>query len=97
MIVTQCDEGPFRGLHSQTIAVDVNGMHRQLVDLGVLFRDSLGAKRVVDTVRKRMEKFIGYLPLLHAVCNPGLRERHWITVCLKSSFVLVILKVTMFC
>jgi dynein heavy chain len=45
-----------------------------------VFADVSAAKRVTDTVRKRIEKFMGYLPLLHSVCNPGLRDRHWILV-----------------
>jgi len=72
--------GPFRGLDSQIIARDINSMHKQILELGTLFQDSVGAKRVVDTVRTRMDKFISYIPLMHAVCNPGLRQRHWILV-----------------
>ena len=52
-------------------------MHEQMIQLGAIFGDVAGAKRVADTIRKRIEKFVGFLPLLHAVCNKGLRERHW--------------------
>lgn len=72
--------GPFRKLDSQAIATEINNMHRQMTQLGVVFADIHGAKRVADTVRKRIEKFMSFLPLLHAVCNPGLRERHWVLV-----------------
>lgn len=62
------------------IAAEVSAMHRQMIQLGVVFADVIGAKRVAETVRKRIDKFMGFLPLLHAVCNPGLRERHWVQV-----------------
>lgn len=63
-------------------------MHRQMVQLGTVFADVSGAKRVAETVRKRIEKFMGFLPLLHAVCNPGLRERHWTHVRSYHSIIL---------
>ena len=72
--------GPFKHLDSQMITDEVNAMHKQMLQLGAVFADVCTAKRVADTVRKRIEKFMGFLPLLHAVCNPGLRERHWILV-----------------
>lgn len=62
------------------IATEINAMHKEMLKLGAVFADVHAAKRVADTVRKRIEKFMGFLPLLHAVCNPGLRERHWILV-----------------
>jgi hypothetical protein len=65
------------------IADEINAMSQQMKQLAIVFADVSAAKRVTDTVRKRIEKFLGYLPLLHAVCNPGLRERHWILVRLK--------------
>lgn len=67
-------------MDSQAIAAEINSMHRQMTQLGIVFADVNGAKRVADTVRKRIEKFMSFLPLLHAVCNPGLRERHWVLV-----------------
>lgn len=62
------------------IASEINAMYKQMQQLAIVFADVTAAKRVTDTVRKRIVKFMGYLPLLHAVCNPGLRERHWILV-----------------
>jgi dynein heavy chain len=72
--------GPFRKLDSQMIADEITAMYKQMQQLAVVFADVSAAKRVTDTVRKRIEKFMGYLPLLHSVCNPGLRDRHWILV-----------------
>lgn len=73
-------------------------MHEQMIQLGAIFADVPGAKRVADTVRKRIEKFVGFLPLLHAVCNRGLRERHWILVVHVQLFnamsITIILKIS---
>lgn len=35
------------------------------------------AKRVADTVRLKIDKFKVYLPVLDAICQQGLNERHW--------------------
>jgi len=72
--------GPFRNLDSQMVAEEITTLHQQVVQLGSVFADVFGAKRVVETIRKRMEKFISYLPLLHAICNPGFTVRHWTLV-----------------
>lgn len=72
--------GPFKNLDSQEIDKEIHSMHQQTIQLGTIFAEVPGAKRVADTIRKRIEKFIGFLPLLHAVCNPGLRERHWLQI-----------------
>ena len=62
------------------IDTEISAMHKEMLKLGAVFENVSAAKRVADTVRKRIEKFMSFLPLLHAVCNPGLRERHWILV-----------------
>jgi dynein heavy chain len=35
------------------------------------------ARRIAETIRSKIEKFRVHLPVLHTLCNPGLRERHW--------------------
>ncbi|EFX65497.1 hypothetical protein DAPPUDRAFT_333133 [Daphnia pulex] len=72
--------GPFSKLDSQMIADEITAMYKQMQQLAIVFADVSAAKRVTETIRKRIEKFMGYLPLLHSVCNPGLRDRHWILI-----------------
>lgn len=35
------------------------------------------AKRIADQVRMKIDKFKIYLPVLDAICQQGLSERHW--------------------
>ncbi len=35
------------------------------------------ARRIAETIKSKIEKFRVHLPVLHTLCNPGLRERHW--------------------
>jgi dynein heavy chain len=43
---------------------------------------------VANGTKKKLEKFKVYLPLISAVCNPGLRERHWSQMSEVVGFVL---------
>lgn len=38
------------------------------------------AKRIADQVRMKIDKFKIYLPVLDAICQQGLNERHWIQI-----------------
>lgn len=31
----------------------------------------------MSVFRSKIEKFRVHMPILHTLCNPGLRERHW--------------------
>ena len=33
--------------------------------------------KVAEKVKNDLDAFKENVPLLHALCNPGLRERHW--------------------
>ena len=44
------------------------------------FSDSAGPRRVAESIKSKIDKFKANLPLLQCICNPGLRDRHWIEV-----------------
>ncbi|CAG0885871.1 unnamed protein product [Darwinula stevensoni] len=67
----------FVGLNADDIQQEVEGMWRTLYKLSKTFADQPGPRRVADLVRTKIEKFKQHMPVLHTICNPGLRERHW--------------------
>ena len=69
--------GPFKGLDTQVIQKEVEVMYSTAVASGRTFHDIPQARRIAETVRAKIEKFRTYLPILHTLCNPGLRQRHW--------------------
>ena len=69
--------GPFKGLDTSVIQSEVDEMHTTALQSAKTFHDTPQARRIADTVRAKIEKFRTYLPILHTLCNPGLRERHW--------------------
>jgi len=52
-------------------------MKNILVRLSECFYDVPGAKRIVEIVLTKAEKFSTNIPILETICNPGLQERHW--------------------
>ncbi|XP_039753870.1 dynein heavy chain 3, axonemal [Pararge aegeria] len=69
--------GPFQGLDAEQIAEDVEAWWKLLYKLGKQLLEYPGAKRIADMVRNKVEKFKLLLPVLTAICNKGMRERHW--------------------
>ncbi|XP_045448983.1 dynein axonemal heavy chain 3 [Melitaea cinxia] len=69
--------GPFLGLDAEQISEDVEAWWKLLYKLGKQLFEFPGAKRIADMVRNKLEKFKQLLPVLCAICNKGMRERHW--------------------
>ena len=69
--------GPFRGIDSLAAEEEVEAMWRTLYKLGKAFIDTPGPRRVAETVRGKVERFRTFVPVMHCICNPGIRDRHW--------------------
>ncbi|XP_049869343.1 dynein axonemal heavy chain 3 [Pectinophora gossypiella] len=69
--------GPFLGLDAEKISEDVEAWWKLLYKLGRQLYEFPGAKRIADMVRSKVEKFKVLLPVLCAICNKGMRDRHW--------------------
>lgn len=67
--------GPLQGLDSHEIQGQVQAMHEKTMHLSRFFLDYPAARRISETVRAKIEKFRVHLPILHTLCNPGLRDR----------------------
>lgn len=59
------------------VEVDVTQYDRQLYKVDKNFNNKEPAKRIAIALRKNIEDFKHYLPLVNTLFNPGLRERHW--------------------
>jgi len=58
----------------------VDEMHALTFKLSKIFMDQPAARRISENVRGKIEKFKLNMPILHTLCNPGLRERHWVLI-----------------
>lgn len=72
--------GPFEHLNGEHIRNDVQMMSHTIHKLIKQLSTNPQAKRVADQVRLKIDKFTIYLPILDAICQQGLSERHWLLI-----------------
>ncbi|XP_041362756.1 dynein heavy chain 3, axonemal-like isoform X2 [Gigantopelta aegis] len=69
--------GPFVNLNAEEIDSEVSDMWRTMYKLTKVFNDQPGPRRIADSIKGKIDKFKVHLPILHTICNPGIRDRHW--------------------
>ncbi|XP_043257418.1 dynein axonemal heavy chain 3 [Colletes gigas] len=69
--------GPFAGLDADAIHETTENIWRTLYRFSRVLTDVPGARRIVETVRGKVEKFRQLVPVLQIICTPGLQKRHW--------------------
>nr|XP_031846529.1 dynein heavy chain 3, axonemal-like isoform X2 [Nomia melanderi] len=69
--------GPFAGLDAEEINETTETTWRTLYRLSRVLTDVPGARRIVETMRSKVEKFKQLIPVLQIICTPGLQDRHW--------------------
>lgn len=69
--------GPFLQLNGEQIRQDVESMAQVIQKLIKQLANNPQAKRIAEQVRMKIDKFKVYLPILDAICQRGLNERHW--------------------
>nr|KAG5713480.1 hypothetical protein BaRGS_025028 [Batillaria attramentaria] len=69
--------GAFKELNSENIDQEVSDMWRTMYKLTKTFSDQAGPRRIAESVKAKIDKFKAHLPILHTICNPGIRDRHW--------------------
>ncbi|KAL8573170.1 Dynein heavy chain 3, axonemal [Nucella lapillus] len=69
--------GPFKDLNAEDIDAEVSDMWRTVYKLNKTFNDQAGPRRIAESVKSKIDKFKNHLPILHTICNPGIRDRHW--------------------
>ena len=70
-------EGPFLELSPEQVDNDVATWWRQMYKMGKALVGLEGPLQVVAHVKLKLDEFKAHLPLIHAMLNPGMRERHW--------------------
>ena len=75
--------GPFSKLDPEEITADVGEQFRRMYKLCKIFGGSAGGPELekpllaANTTIDKIKKFQKNLPLMSAICNEGLRSRHW--------------------
>ena len=69
--------GPFQNLNGEQIRKEVESMSEVIHKLIKQLAQNPQARRTAEQVRLKIDKFKVYLPVLDAICQQGLVERHW--------------------
>ncbi|KAI8825055.1 dynein heavy chain and region D6 of dynein motor-domain-containing protein [Fimicolochytrium jonesii] len=70
-------DGNLLELDAEQIEGEVDGLKREIYRLlGGLVQDA-APQNIAKQVREKIDEFMVNLPLIHVLCNPGMRDRHW--------------------
>ncbi|DBA79602.1 TPA: hypothetical protein ACH3X1_008288 [Trebouxia sp. C0004] len=68
-------DGPIVAINAEQVATDCEKWYRQTAKIGKAMAGP--AAEVLANLRGKLEGFQEHLPLIKALRNPGLRDRHW--------------------
>ena len=69
--------GPRANLQPDDIEQELGAFNRAMFKMEKSFSDCPPAHSIASKTRARVENMRERLPLIHALCNPGMRPRHW--------------------
>jgi dynein heavy chain len=64
-------------MDAQAVENDVQNMWRNVYKSTLFFDKKPKPLELAMNTKEQLEKFKIHIPLIHTLCNPGLRERHW--------------------
>ena len=70
--------GDMSKVNPDNVEEAVGGAWRGLYKLEKEFADNPIAKNIAAKTKVKVEEFREQLPIVSAICNPGLRDRHWV-------------------
>jgi dynein heavy chain, axonemal len=69
--------GTFLELNAEDIEKNLTNAWRTIFKSVKYFKNNPGCLKVATQIKDEMDEFKPYLPLLQALLNPGMRDRHW--------------------
>ena len=71
------NDGPFVDLDPEEMEKELGNASRTMFKLVKSFAGTAGLAEISQTVKDEIEMFMPVMPLVQALRNPGMRERHW--------------------
>ncbi|XP_071486244.1 dynein axonemal heavy chain 3-like [Diadema antillarum] len=80
--------GPLLEVNAEVVEEEVQNLWRTSYKLTKTFAhpDMMGPMRAATTIKAKLEKFKINMPLINALCNPGIKRRHWDMMSEKVGF-----------
>jgi dynein heavy chain len=70
--------GPILNLDPEEVEASVQTMYRTMYKLSKQLEETAPKPALVATnIKEQLDKFRGNVPIVHIICNKGLRDRHW--------------------
>lgn len=83
-------DGDFNKINPEVVENETGNIWRTLYKLEKTFSDTENPRTVAQNVKTEVDDFKENIPLIAALCNPGLRDRHWEKLSEVSSHVVVL-------
>ncbi|RKP19583.1 hypothetical protein ROZALSC1DRAFT_28837, partial [Rozella allomycis CSF55] len=71
-------DGNFAELDPQNIEDELDSLRRETFKLANILSDAPAPRNILAMAKQKIEEFSVNLPMIKILCNPGMRERHWI-------------------
>ncbi|EFC47930.1 hypothetical protein NAEGRDRAFT_78559 [Naegleria gruberi] len=68
---------PFENLDAPKIEEEVKAAEKAMLKCMKQFKEIPEIRKISETIKKKVEEFTPYIPLVLALRNPGMRQRHW--------------------
>ncbi|XP_071960977.1 dynein axonemal heavy chain 3-like [Antedon mediterranea] len=80
--------GPLLEVNAEDVEEEVQTMWKTSYKLTKIFAhpEFMGPMRAAATIKGKLEKFKINMPLINALCNPGIKQRHWDMMSQKVGF-----------
>ncbi|XP_033114673.1 dynein heavy chain 3, axonemal-like isoform X5 [Anneissia japonica] len=80
--------GPLLEVNAEDVEEEVQSMWKTSYKLTKIFAhpEFIGPMRAAATLKGKLEKFKINMPLINALCNPGIKQRHWDMMSQKVGF-----------
>ncbi|XP_055958183.1 dynein axonemal heavy chain 3 [Patella vulgata] len=80
--------GPLLEVNAEVVEEEVQNQWRTAYKLTKIFGhpDLKGPLKAAATIKAKLEKFKINMPLINALCNPGIKPRHWHMMSMKVGF-----------
>ena len=70
-------DGNLLELDAEQIEIDVDTLKREMYRvLGTLVQ-AAAPQNIAKQVKEKIDEFMNNIPMIHVLCNPGMRDRHW--------------------
>ncbi|XP_078409866.1 dynein axonemal heavy chain 3-like [Cetorhinus maximus] len=82
--------GPLLQVNAEEVEQEVQSLWRASYKLTKVFNhpDLHGPLKVATTIKTKLEKFKINMPLISALCTPGIKPRHWSVMSQKVGFII---------